>query len=125
MLKKLRQMLLREWYRQEKNLRLKLAELEERVHELEMRQASEPAQPPPVVIEQLSIDRVIIDRVELNNNIGALGIRELSGMLNVGANYGGAAPTKGRSARDAPTVSPAGSKDKPQPKYRIHFQEPE
>ena len=43
---------------------------------------------PPVVVEQFYVERIIIDKVEYNNNFGSLGIKELSGMLNIGANYG-------------------------------------
>lgn len=48
---------------------------------------------PPIHIEKLDIEKVLIDRVETNNNIGAVGIKELAGRLNIGANYGQGAET--------------------------------
>ncbi|RRJ62760.1 hypothetical protein EHV15_07260 [Paenibacillus oralis] len=48
---------------------------------------------PPIHIEKLDIEKVLIDRVETNNNIGAVGIKELAGKLNIGANYGQGAET--------------------------------
>ncbi|HHW44366.1 hypothetical protein GFC01_03105 [Desulfofundulus thermobenzoicus] len=42
----------------------------------------------PVVVEKLCVERVCVDRLDFTNNLGALGIRELSGNLNIGANYG-------------------------------------
>ncbi len=43
---------------------------------------------PPIIIEKLEIERVYVDKYETNNNIGAIGIKELGGRLNIGANYG-------------------------------------
>ncbi|KFM94603.1 MAG: hypothetical protein E7L01_23960 [Paenibacillus macerans] len=48
---------------------------------------------PPIHIETLDIEKVLIDRVVTNNNIGALGVKELAGRLNIGANYGQGAET--------------------------------
>ncbi|WP_010283716.1 hypothetical protein [Bacillus timonensis] len=42
----------------------------------------------PVVYQDIKIERVLIDNYELNNNIAHLGVRDLSGSLNVGATYG-------------------------------------
>lgn len=42
----------------------------------------------PVVVGKLCVERVCVDRLDFTNNLGALGIRELSGNLNIGANYG-------------------------------------
>ena len=39
-------------------------------------------------IQSLYIDKIYIDKYELTNNIDQLGIRELSGALNIGATYG-------------------------------------
>ncbi|MED1205744.1 hypothetical protein [Heyndrickxia acidicola] len=43
---------------------------------------------PPIVVEKLNVERLVIDKVELNNNFGQLGIKELKGRLNIGATYG-------------------------------------
>ncbi|WP_284139427.1 hypothetical protein [Virgibacillus sp. LDC-1] len=42
----------------------------------------------PIHIKKIDVDRIYIDKYETNNNIGALGIKELGGRLNIGANYG-------------------------------------
>ena len=41
-----------------------------------------------ITVEKIEIRNVYIDKYETNNNIGALGIKELGGRLNIGANYG-------------------------------------
>lgn len=46
----------------------------------------------PLVIEYVYVDRITVDRLELQNNFGALGIRELGGTLNVGVNCAGGRP---------------------------------
>lgn len=43
-------------------------------------------------IEYVYVDRITVDRLELQNNFGALGIRELGGTLNVGVNCAGGRP---------------------------------
>lgn len=67
--------------------------LEERVRLLEERYGRDrdgpKPEPSPVIVEQLYVDKLTVDKVELNNNIGSVGIKELSGVLNIGANYGG------------------------------------
>lgn len=40
------------------------------------------------MIEKINIEKIIIDKYELNNNFGQLGIKELKGRLNIGATYG-------------------------------------
>ncbi|WP_040208671.1 hypothetical protein [Neobacillus jeddahensis] len=44
---------------------------------------------PPIIIEKINIEKIILDKFELNNNLGQLGIKELKGKLNIGATYGG------------------------------------
>ncbi len=41
-----------------------------------------------IVIEELNVEKIIVEKLEYQNNFGALGIRELKGRLNIGANYG-------------------------------------
>ncbi|MED2974656.1 MULTISPECIES: hypothetical protein [unclassified Fictibacillus] len=43
---------------------------------------------PPVVIEHINIETLRIDKYELSNNFANLGIKDLKGKLNIGANYG-------------------------------------
>ncbi|HJV31273.1 MAG TPA: hypothetical protein VJ558_03695 [Bacillales bacterium] len=43
---------------------------------------------PPIIIEKINIEKIILDKYELNNNFGQLGIKELKGKLNIGATYG-------------------------------------
>lgn len=43
---------------------------------------------PPIVVEKLHIEKISIEKFQLSNNFGALGIKELQGKLNIGANYG-------------------------------------
>ena len=44
---------------------------------------------PPIIIEKINIEKIILDKYELNNNFAQLGIKELKGKLNIGATYGG------------------------------------
>lgn len=70
----------------------------------------------PVVVEKLCVERISVDRLEFTNNLGALGIRELSGNLNIGANYGvmpgkkGGPPPPGATS---PPVPPPGATTAP------------
>ena len=42
----------------------------------------------PIVIKEIHIDKFYLDKYEQNNNIAQLGIKELSGALNIGATFG-------------------------------------
>ncbi|MEH7379085.1 hypothetical protein V7138_01185 [Bacillus sp. JJ1533] len=42
----------------------------------------------PIVYQDIKVERMLIDKYELNNNIAHLGVKDLSGSLNVGATYG-------------------------------------
>lgn len=44
-----------------------------------------------IVLKELYIDKFFLDKYEQNNNIAQIGIKELSGALNIGATYGNAA----------------------------------
>lgn len=44
---------------------------------------------PTVKIEHLQIDKIIIEKLDYANNFGQLGIKELSGKLNIGTSYEG------------------------------------
>ncbi|SFR05653.1 hypothetical protein SAMN05660706_11267 [Desulfoscipio geothermicus DSM 3669] len=58
---------------------------------------------PPIVIEQFHVERIVVDKVEYTNNFGSLGIKELSGMLNIGANYGIGTAPKDKEKKDQNT----------------------
>jgi TolA-binding protein len=73
-----------------RKLEKQVAFLEHRLEE-QVRQTEPPKkqkEEPPVVIERLCVERLNVEKVELVNNLGTLEIRELSGMLNIGAAYG-------------------------------------
>lgn len=84
--------------------------LEDRVQHMEQYSNQEPSS--PIVIEQLYVEKLLVDKVELNNNIGTLEISELSGMLNIGANYGGGVPQHDKELGQDPP--PPQDKDKKQ-----------
>lgn len=46
-----------------------------------------------IVIEELNVDKIVVEKLEYHNNFGALGIKELKGRLNIGANYGVSMPS--------------------------------
>lgn len=65
----------------------KYQEMESLLKELQEQKKDDLLQP-PIVIERLNVERLMVDKVELNNNFGQLGIKELKGRLNIGATYG-------------------------------------
>jgi hypothetical protein len=82
----------------EKDLTKKLSSLESNIEELKkslltfqeqkQQQMAEKTNDPPIIIEKINIEKIILDKYELNNNFGQLGIKELKGKLNIGATYG-------------------------------------
>jgi hypothetical protein len=46
-------------------------------------------EPPTFKIEHLQIDKIVIEKLDYANNFGQLGIKELSGKLNIGTSYEG------------------------------------
>lgn len=64
----------------------RLRQLEERLNQL-IAKLEERQTQPAIVIQSLSIEKVVVEHVDLNNNLGQLGIRDLSGKLNIGAAY--------------------------------------
>lgn len=64
----------------------RLRQLEERLNQL-IEKLEERQTQPAIMIQSLSIEKVVVEHVDLNNNLGQLGIRELSGKLNIGAAY--------------------------------------
>lgn len=62
----------------------KIDSLEKKVEELNQR-----LQPvPPVLIERLYVDRIIVEKMDNSSNIANLGIKDLGGALNIGVTYG-------------------------------------
>ncbi|WP_028401087.1 hypothetical protein [Ectobacillus panaciterrae] len=71
------------------NIEKKLESLEQEIKRLSLLQQQGNQVQPPVVIEKVNIEKIAVDKFELNNNFGQLGIKELKGRLNIGATYGG------------------------------------
>ncbi|WKB34673.1 hypothetical protein QS257_11890 [Terrilactibacillus sp. S3-3] len=70
-----------------KKLQENLLRLESELQQLsEQNQQSPP--PSPIIIEKVNVEKIFVDKIEHNNNFGALGIKHLEGRLNIGANYG-------------------------------------
>ncbi|MCJ8007640.1 hypothetical protein ACFFF5_15830 [Lederbergia wuyishanensis] len=59
-----------------------------RLQEEETKTNEEKTQQQPMVIKEINIDKFYLDRYEQNNNFAQLGIKDLSGALNIGATYG-------------------------------------
>ncbi|MEH7437056.1 hypothetical protein V7182_06130 [Neobacillus drentensis] len=79
----------------EKKLSFLEASINEFQHMAEPESNSQPTNskeresPPTILIEQLKVDQIVIHHVDYANNFGQLGIKELSGRLNIGTNYEG------------------------------------
>lgn len=59
-----------------------------RLQDLHNQENEKKSNEPPIIIEKINIEKIILDKYELNNNFGQLGIKELKGKLNIGATYG-------------------------------------
>ncbi|RLQ95394.1 hypothetical protein [Falsibacillus albus] len=62
---------------------------------------------PNIQIETLQVDKIIVEQLQYSNNFGQLGIKELTGKLNIGTSY------EGKTEKDedsAPTSPPQGPK---------------
>ncbi|GIN84957.1 hypothetical protein J6TS2_13430 [Heyndrickxia sporothermodurans] len=42
----------------------------------------------PIVIQEINVEKILLDKYEQTNNFGQLGVKEISGQLNIGATYG-------------------------------------
>lgn len=51
--------------------------------------SKEKESPPTILIEQLKVEQIVIHHIDYANNFGQLGIKELTGKLNIGTNYEG------------------------------------
>ena len=63
-----------------------MAAIKQKVAQLQ-EEAKEKEETESFNVEHLTIEKLIIEKLEYQNNFGALGIKELSGKLNIGANY--------------------------------------
>jgi len=57
-------------------------------HQIKLLQEQDAEHVSPIQVENLHVHTIHVDKFEFNNNFGALGIKDLSGKLNIGANYG-------------------------------------
>lgn len=67
-------------------------ELKKEIHELLIKPNTKEADKEPtpsIKIEHLQVDKIIIEKLDYANNFGQLGIKELSGKLNIGTSYEG------------------------------------
>jgi hypothetical protein len=89
-------------FKHDSHARQRILELEKRITrlEIELKENKKDFSPsdvskkeedvqPTVKIEHLQIDKIIIEKLDYVNNFGQLGIKELSGKLNIGTSYEG------------------------------------
>ena len=109
------------------DIRHRLAKLETIVNGLQQLSKQQENPDYHVSIDQVYIEKIVVDKLELNNNFGTLGIKELQGTLNIGANYGFTrAPRSGENKQqgdDTEKAKPSGSPSLQQrgPKCSITF----
>lgn len=72
------------------DIQVKMESIEERLAVLEngKKEKDSEQEECPVVIKEIHIDKFYLDKYEQNNNFAQLGIKNLSGALNIGATYG-------------------------------------
>lgn len=108
-----------------RELERRVSKLEEKLREIEKSCQQQRNQiDPPVVIEHVNVEKIMFDKVELNNNFGSLGIKALSGVLNIGANYGAGTLPSGEKKQTKVSPPPKAGDNKQQeqaPKYTIGF----
>ncbi|MFC3343497.1 hypothetical protein [Paenibacillus abyssi] len=76
-----------------------------------------------IVIEHLHIEHFKVDKVDYENNFGALGIKELKGQLNIGANYRTGMPGQAEEVKEASQKAPQPPKPGESPRYTIKARE--
>jgi hypothetical protein len=64
-------------------------ELLQKIHAVTTEKGKEKEEQPTFKIEHLQIDKIVIEKLDYANNFGQLGIKELSGKLNIGTSYEG------------------------------------
>lgn len=81
-----------------KELEKKLSQLEKTFQEIQESKVPEKPitsekpekdTPATIHIEHLQVDKIIVEKLDYANNFGQLGIKDLSGKLNIGTNYEG------------------------------------
>ncbi|WP_462411899.1 hypothetical protein [Neobacillus sp. Marseille-QA0830] len=74
-------------------LEKKLAVLETKVNTLKKEEAQPPVKDPDPIpsihVNNLTVEKIIIEHLDYANNFGQLGIKELTGKLNIGSSYEG------------------------------------
>ena len=70
----------------------RVGELEKAVRKLETMCNQERVPDCFLMVEKIHIDKVIVEKIDLNNNFANLGIKDLSGTMNIGATYGPGVP---------------------------------
>lgn len=99
------------WFKNEQDERIKikvkqleteLSILKESFHKFEENAVvcEKSAKEAPIIIEKINIEKIILDKYELNNHFGQLGIKELKGRLNIGATYGSEFSPKAEEEED-------------------------
>ncbi|GMB08158.1 hypothetical protein [Thermolongibacillus altinsuensis] len=73
--------------KQMKTYKFQLNELRKETGHMKQQKTKEKSVSQPVIFQEINIDKILLDKYELNNNIAQLGINELSGSLNIGATY--------------------------------------
>ncbi|MFB6366769.1 hypothetical protein ACFCP7_22420 [Paenibacillus elgii] len=85
-----------------------------------LKQDKHPGRDAPIIIENIHIENLKVDKIDHENNFGALGIKNLSGQLNIGANYQtGGLPHDRDKQRQAPKPGPSSPCNKDGPQYTI------
>jgi hypothetical protein len=64
-------------------------ELLQKIHAVTNEKGKVKEEQPTFKIEHLQIDKIVIEKLDYANNFGQLGIKELSGKLNIGTSYEG------------------------------------
>ncbi|TWE06010.1 hypothetical protein FB550_10225 [Neobacillus bataviensis] len=115
----------------EKELKNKLISLEMNIEELKkslqtslekcLPEGEAKTKDTPIIIEKINIEKIILDKYELNNNFGQLGIKELKGKLNIGATYGSEfTPTFDEGAKK-PMKNEAGRQKEPEKNMKVNI----
>ena len=100
----------------------KITDLEDRLAKLEMPEngstdggTPQSGVPPSVHIENLRVDKIIVEKLDYTNNLGQLGIKELTGRLNIGTSYEGTEEVKKVAAKKMKDLEKAKVNIRPKP----------
>ncbi|RDU37352.1 hypothetical protein DRW41_05765 [Neobacillus piezotolerans] len=87
--------LLNQFARTISKLENRVSDLEKQYGEISGIWASQPETPkengnssiPPVIFQEIKVEKLFIEKFDQANNLGTIGIKELSGHLNIGTTY--------------------------------------